>query len=173
MYHQYTKFFELYEEKKRRARILILGAYRPKIALERLKKLRNCLRERGFNNTTLAMDHPDEPKLHDDPDVHIVLKSEHLIKNWADIIALIYFKANNVGVTSELKFITSTVPEKLHFSFVLIEKSLQVSSLVRGQIKMYRLLSDTFSDDEELCEQAEGYCTNILTSLFWSIGEQK
>jgi len=46
--------------------ILILGAYIPENVKKRLERLRTCLIERGYSNTYLVADHPDDNKSDED-----------------------------------------------------------------------------------------------------------
>ncbi len=167
MFFEYAKYRA---NKKALVPILILGAYRPpETTLLRLEKLRDCLKERGFNNVFLVKDYPDDPVYNQDENIHFTRKSQHLIRNWAEIILFVYFDADNSGVTSELQFTISSAPEKLRRSVILLQEDAPISSLVKGSIKIQKLDSETFFDDEDLCEQAEGYCTQFFDQILWKL----
>jgi len=147
-----------------------LGPYRPSNAEKRLKKFRHCLRNKKYKNAKIVADFPNEPRFHPDQDIHFSLKSQEYIKNWADVLIFAFFKdADNQGVANELTFTCLKVLEKVHFSVVFSEKSVILSSLTKGPIKVHRMKSDVFEDDKELCQKAQGYLTEFIYQLYWQI----
>lgn len=163
-------FPKSFEEKKRRVKILVLGPYRPPDAEKRLKKFRRCLHNKKYKNAKIVADFPDEPRFHPDWDIHSSLKSQEYIRNWGDVLIFVFFRdADNQGVANELTFTCLKVLEKVHFSVVLKEKSIILSSLTKGPIKVHRIKSDVFEDDKELYEKAQGYLTEFVYQLYWQI----
>ena len=163
-----TNFFKEFEEKKRRMRILILGAYSPSIYEDRLSRLKECLLQRNYRNAKLVKDFPDKPSFHEKRYAHIVAKSQFYIKFWADALLFVYFRgAMNEGVSIELEFCCTKVLEKLGFSVVFGEKDLSLSSMILGSIQIHEIKADAFENDLELCEKSIGYLTNFTYRLYW------
>jgi hypothetical protein len=94
-----------FQQGKRKLKILILGAYKPFKALERLEKLQNCLIKKGFESSKLAKDFPNRQKYGQDLDEHFTIKSRELMTNWAHVPIFVFFKeAKNEGVATEIAF---------------------------------------------------------------------
>ena len=118
----------------------------------------------------MVADFPDEPRYHKDWDIHCTVKSQFHIKNWADVLIFVFLKdSDNQGVANELTFTCQRVLEKIHFSVVLYERGIQLSSLTRGPIKIHKVNSDDFENDAVLCTKALGYCTNFVYQLLWTL----
>jgi hypothetical protein len=153
-----TEFFEEFNKKKKRLRILILGAYSPNSCEDRLSKFRDFLTSKGYANAKLVKDFPDVPSFHSQGDAHIVAKSQHYIKYWADVLLFVFLNgAMNEGVSIE----------KLGFSVVFGENGLSLSSMIRGTIQIQDIKAEVFVDDSELCEKTLGYLTNFVHRLYW------
>jgi hypothetical protein len=147
---------------KRDLKILILGPYRPNSAETRLFAVKDHLIRHGYESAKVVADFADEPRYHQDPDIHFLLKSKDYIKNWADVLIFVLFTASdNQGVCSEMQTTCEKVEEKVHFSYVLYEEGITLSTLVKGEVKAARITSNTFEDDRELCELAKGFCTDV------------
>jgi len=163
-----TDFFKEFENKKKRMKILILGAYSPALYEDRLFKLKECLLKNDYTNAKLVKEFSDLPSFHGNKYGHIVAKSQYYIKFWADALVFVFFKgAMNEGVSIEFEFTCIKVLEKLGFSVVLGEKNLNFSSMILGSIQIHEIKADTFENDLELCEKAIGYLTNFTHRLYW------
>lgn len=159
-----------FERKKRKMKILILGPYKPPSFEDRLRSFRDCLNDKKYDNTKLVADFPDAPRLHKNWDIHFSMKSRVFIKNWANALIFVFFKnADNSGVTSEFEFTHLKAQEKLSVSVVFNEKDLDLSTLIKGPIKVHKIYADDFEDDMKLCEKALGYCTNFVYQLYWAL----
>ena len=159
-----------FKDKKRELKILILGPYRPPPALQRLETLRDCLINRKFNQVKLAKDFPDEIEYNEDLDIYFTKKSYRLIEEWAHVPVFIFLKnGDNTGVTSELIHLCESVKTKVPYALVLVERKLKLSSLISGPIKIQKISSESFKDDEELCNLAYGHCINALYRLYYYI----
>ena len=92
------------------------------------------------------------------------------MKNWAHVLVFVFLRgSDNQGVVAELTFASIKVTEKLNVSVVLLEKEAELSSLIKGPIKLQRIDSDEFSNNKDLCELAVGYITNYVYVLYWKI----
>lgn len=161
----------LLRDRKRKLKILILGAYRPRNMLKRLENLRDCLIKRGFKTTKLVKDIHTE-RFDIDQDVHFTKKSRSLMKNWAHVPIFVFFiKGKNLGVGNELGYTCSKLSTKVTFATVFLEKNLNVGSQIRGTIKLakrdQKLSYERFDDDEDLCNLAFGHCRKKLDHLFY------
>ena len=156
-------FFRDFENKKKNLKILILGPYKPQSAEKRLIQFRDRLRSHGYDNAKTVKDFPDIPKYDEDPDKHFTLKSEDKIKNWSDALIFVFMcDANNLGVWAELQFTLYSVKEKIHYSVELHEKGIDLSTQTRGRVKISRLYSYEFRSDQQLCDLAMAFCTNVV-----------
>ena len=163
---------DLFKHRKQLLRILVLGAYRPRGASERLEKLRDCLIKRGYSSAKLAKDFPDTARYSDDVDEHFTIKSRKLIDEWADVPIFVFFKsADNQGVASEITYTCLRLHDKQSCCAVFFEGKLaDYSTQIRGSIKITRQISyEVFKADEELCDLAAGHCLKILDRLFYFI----
>ena len=161
-------FSRNFENKKKIQRVLILGPYKPKVAKERLVKLRDCLQSHGYEGARIIEDFPNIPKYDEDPDKHFTLKSQDKIRNWADILIFVFMRrADNLGVWAELQFTIDFVKDKLHYLVELHEKRTVLSTQTRGPLKISRIFSYEFYSDRQLCELSLAFCTNIVYEFFW------
>ena len=159
-----------FNQYKRRLHILILGPYRPKPYLRRLEALQDCLITRKFEMTRLVKDFPDEEKLSSDLDEHFTKKSRLCINTWAHVPMFIFFKdADNLGVNTELSFTCLGLPNKGKNAVVFFEKGMDISSQVKGSIKIAKISFEIFDNDKELCDLAFGHSLKILDRLFYHI----
>ncbi len=159
-----------FEKKKEKIKILILGAYRPSPFKRRLQTLRDYLEKKKYRTARLAANLENETKFHENLDAHFSMKSDFLIKNWADSLLFVFFKgADNSGVSTEFKFTCLEAREKLGVSVVFSEKDLNLSTQIKGPIRIHKVLADEFANDEELCEKSIGYCTEFVYRLYWLI----
>ena len=159
-----------YLQNKQQLKVLLLGAYKPPKALNRLQKLQVCMIGKGFASTMLAKNFPDATRYSEDLDEHYTMKSRTLISNWADVpIFVFYKKADNQGVASEITYTCGNLSDKLSCSAVFFEGSLQnFSSQVKGSIKIAKKVSyEIFKNDEELCNLAYGHSKKIFDRLFY------
>lgn len=163
-----TEFFKEFEARKQKLKVLILGAYSPERFEQRLFQLKECLVKNNYRNARLVKEFRDEPYFHRAKYAHIVTKSKHYIKFWADVLLFLFFKgAKNEGVSVEFEFTCSKVLEKLGFSVVLAEKDLNLTSMIMGDVEIHEVKADTFENDLELCEKSIGYLTNFTHRLYW------
>jgi len=135
--------------------LLILGAYRPENAKKRLEELRNCLIERGYINTYLVADYPDNNKSDKDWNIYWERKSNELMLH-SDLNLFVFFaNCRNEGVTDELAYFCSTI-KKFSGCYVVFEDSYEsdVSSRIRAKVERCVLYNTTIKDgnDAELCD---------------------
>lgn len=160
-----------YDLNKKKLKILVLGAYKPKKALERLKQLRDCMIRNGFESTRIAIDF-DTKKYSIDRDEHYTQKCRELIKNWADVPIFVFFKsADNSGVAVEIAYTSLKALDKQSCSAAFFEKKLEnFSTQIKGTIKITKKISwETFKNDPELCKLAVGHSRNMVDRLFYYI----
>ena len=137
--------------------ILILGAYRPENAKKRLDKLRDCFIERGYSNTHLVADCPDDDEHDENQSVYWERKSNDLMLN-SDLNLFVFFaNCKNEGVTDELAYFCSKI-KKFSGCYVVFEDSYErdVSSRIRAKVERCVLYNTTIKDgdDAELCDAA-------------------
>lgn len=163
--------FAYYDRNKKRLKILLLGAYRPKKALSRLVQLQECMVGKGFESTKLAIDRDFDGKQYSkDLDEHFTRKSRDLIKNWADVPIFVFFQnADNAGVSSEITYASLKVLDKQSCCAAFFEKTLEdFSTQIKGTIKITKKISwETFTDDSDLCNLASGHSRKMLDRLFF------
>ena len=161
-------FKTLFEDKKNRARVLILGPYTPPECKEKLERLKTTLQEKGFFETHLVSDFPDEEIFHPSSlDIHFQRKSFYYIKYWAQILIFILFQGcSNNGVLRELTYMVDHAIDKCDCSGILRSKEMRLSSLIRADIEEHRILESDFENEKDLQELAFATCTSILYSLF-------
>jgi hypothetical protein len=156
------------DEHKQRLNILILGPYRPKSCLSKLQKLQDHLRNVNFVSTKLVKDFPDNQKFSNDIDEHFTKKSRLCINTWAHVPIFVFFKeADNLGVNTELTFTCLNLPNNGVQAAVFFEQGLDVSTQVRGSIKIAKISFEIFSSQNELCQLAFGHCLKALDKLYW------
>jgi hypothetical protein len=157
-------YFEGYADRRKRAQILILGAYSPNPCMARLQGLRDYLRSIGYERVQLVADFPDEPG--EDGD----LKSERVIMSWAAGVLFVFLSGcNNAGVSCEVKFMDRKIPSLFHTSFVLVERGVDLSGMVKGPLGRQGADETLFSGDAELHELAAGSCAIILRRCYSSL----
>lgn len=155
---------------KRRLNILILGPYRPKAYLRRLETLQDCLITQGFEMSQLVKDFPDDEKLSIDLDEHFTKKSRLCLNTWAHVPIFVFFRdADNLGVNTELSFTCLDLPNKTKNSVVFFETGMDISSQIKGSIKIAKISYETFGSDKELCALAFGHSLKVLDRLFYLI----
>ena len=165
----YSIFSSDFENTKKSQKILILGPYKPESARKRLIKLRDYLRTHGYKSAKRVADFPDTPKYDKDPDKHFTLKSRDKIKNWADVLVFVFMRdANNLGVWGELQFTIDFVKEKIHYSIELHEEGADLSTQTRGPLKISRMDSYEFDNDQRLCKLSVAFCQNVAYEFLWS-----
>lgn len=147
--------------------ILILGAYRPKNAKKRLKRLRNCLIERGYSNTYLVADYPDNNKSDEDWNIYWEMKSNELMLH-SDLNLFVFFaNCSNEGVTDELAHFCSEINiNKFMASYVICEDSYvnAISTRIKAKVKRCTLANTNVedSDDAELCDAAYAFAEVMI-----------
>jgi hypothetical protein len=155
---------------KSKLNILILGPYRPKACLRRLETLQGCLKTQGFKLSRLVMDFPDDEKLSIDLDEHFTKKSRVCLNIWAHVPIFVFFKdADNLGVNTELAFTCLDLPNKTKNSVVFFETGMDISSQIKGSIKIAKISYEMFDSNKELCTLAFGHSLKVLDRLFYVI----
>lgn len=166
-------FSELYKhdidkilQKVTELKILILGPYRPENMINRLKTIRDCLRQKGFINTYIVADFPDDNnRFHQDDDIHWTLKSNNLMKNFDLNIFIFLTNCDNSGPTDEFNYFCYEVGEFFR-CILLYEESCtsSVSSRIRAKIKDFNLrnIAVKEGDDAAVCEIAFGIINLVL-----------
>jgi hypothetical protein len=159
------------QERKRKLKILVLGAYRPNSILKRLERMQQCLINRKFESTKLVKDFPDKKRYDKDSDIHFTKKSRQLMENWAHLLIFVFFlEGENLGVGNELDYMCLKIPMTIQHSLVLLESGIDIGSQVRGTIKLaqnQKLSFEYFQSDTELCTLALGHCRKVLDRLFY------
>lgn len=118
--------------------------------------------------TRLVKDFPDDKKYSRDLDEHFTIKSRKLIEKWAHVPIFVFFKgADNLGVNSELIYTCINLTWKASFSAVFFETDMDISSQVKGSIKIAKISYENFIDDKELCNLAFGHSIKVLDRLFY------
>ena len=135
--------------------ILILGAYMPENAKTRLERLRNCLIERGYSNTYLVADYPDNNKYDKDWNVYWEQKSNELMRH-SDLNLFVFFaNCGNEGVTDELAYFCSEI-RKFSGCYVICEDSYvsNISTRIKAKVERCTLPNTRIEDgnDAELCD---------------------
>jgi hypothetical protein len=75
----------------------------------------------------------------------------HYIVEWADeVIFVLFSDSDNQGVLSEFRFCSVMGKDVLQDSIILTEEGVRLSSQVLGPIKLTRVNTATFRDDESL-----------------------
>jgi len=116
----------------------------------------------------LVEDFPDTEKFSEDLDEHFTLKSRKLIGSWAHVPIFVFFKsADNLGVNSELIFSCVSLPKKATYGAVFFETTLDISSQIKGSIKIAKISYENFENDRELCNLAFGHSIKMLDRLFY------
>ncbi len=155
---------------KCRLNTLILGPYRPKAYPRRLETLQDCLITKKFEMTRLVKDFSDEEKLSSDLDEHFTRKSRLCLNTWAHVPTFAFFKdADNLGVNTELAYTCLKLPDKAKYAVVFFETGLDISSQIKGSIKIAKISYETFGSDKELCDLAFGHSLKVLDRLFYLI----
>lgn len=155
---------------KSKLNILILGPYRPKAYLRRLETFQDCLITQGFTMSRLVKNFPDDEKLSSDLDEHFTKKSRLCLNTWAHVPIFVFFKdADNLGVNTELSFTCLGLPNKTKNSVVFFETGMDISSQIKGSIKIAKISYEMFDSDKELCALAFGHSLKVLDRLFYLI----
>jgi hypothetical protein len=167
-------FSSALEVNKRQSRVLILGAYRvrpehsPKgdICNQRLLRLQSYLINKGFINTKLVRDFPDETSVPDEAfDIHFLKKSQYYIRTWADILLFVFFiEGDNKSVIREIGYMADMVPLKCNRS-VIVRDIQENLGIVRGDIKGKRMLEYTFENEDELQSYSFAGCFSIIYDM--------
>lgn len=166
-------FGELYKpdldrllQKASELNILILGAYRPDSMLERLKTIRDCLRQRGFINTYLVADFPDDkPRYHKENDINWTRKS-NLLMSRSDINIFIFLaNCDNSGPVDEFNYFCYEIGE--FFRCIVLYEEGQFSSMstrISAKIKDFNLRNTAVKEGEDMviCDVAFGLINYIL-----------
>ena len=169
-------FESIIQNKKRISKVLILGPYRPidsktdekpSICERRLQRLKQFLQQKGFLNTFLVSDFPDESEVPRKAImVHFLKKSMHYIEHWADILIFVFLKdCDNSGVETELSFMVFKVTHKCICSAVIRPNDIILSSLQWGQIELFRIRDLSYDEENEIEDLVFSSCFNILYSL--------
>ena len=146
--------------------ILILGAYRPENMYERLKTIRDCLKEKGFTNTYLVADFPDDiNRFHDDDDIHWALKSNFLMNNFDLNLFIFLANCDNSGPTDEFNYFCYEIGEFFR-CIVSYEESHagNISSRISAKIKNFKLRNIAVNEGEDMvtCELVFGLINLVL-----------
>jgi len=145
--------------------ILILGAYRPENAKKRLEKVRNCLIERGYGNTYLVADYPDNNKSDEDWNIYWERKSNELMLH-SDLNLFIFFaNCSNEGITDELAHFCSEI-RKFSGCYVICEDNYvgNISTRIKAKVKRCTLPNTDIENgnDAELCDAAYAFAETMI-----------
>lgn len=163
-------------ERKARLKTLILGPYRSAtpegstICMSRLERLRTYLKSSGYTNAKLMKDFPDVPKFHEETATHFEVKSKQKILEWPTGLLFVFLRSCDIsGVACELTFVDDKKPDLLNSSAVLVEKSLNLSAMVKGPLVRHEIEVNNFETEADLNEFAVGACMKILYRNYWQI----
>jgi hypothetical protein len=151
--------------------LTLLGSY-DSAALVRLKKLKKCLIDKGYEKCRLVSDYssPIRNKREND-DQYFLRKSVHWLERSDACIFVFFNGCRNDGVAHEIKHTCDHLQDKLETSLVAIESkcSRYSSSLVRGTIDNFEMQKKLnrrfFKDDTQLCRFSNGSAINFLRKL--------
>ena len=145
---------------RRNLHILILGAYRPKNAKKRLERFRDCLSERGYSNTSLVTDHPDDNEFDEDLNTYWERKSNELMQHYDLSLFVFFANCSNEGVTDELAYFCSNAKESSR-CYVICEDSYasNMSTRIKAKVERCTLPNTKIEDDNdaELCDAAYAF----------------
>lgn len=147
-------------------KILVLGAYRPENMLERLKTIRDCLRHKGFINTYIVADFPDDKnRFHGDDDIHWTKKSNVLMKNSDLNLFILFGNCDNSGPVDELNYFFYEIRESFRCIVLYEEGSTEnISSRLRAKIKEFDLRNVAVKEGDDMlaCDLAYGLINIVL-----------
>ncbi len=84
-----------------------------------------------------------------------IKKSQYYIKNWAEILLFVLLKeGDHQSVIREWAFLVLECPEKASNSIMLCHQDVQLRTLIRGDIKSFRVAYEIFDNDENMCTRA-------------------
>lgn len=164
------------EKVKGKVKVLILGSY-PFGAFtksegdrnkeEILENLRDFLREKGFKQTMLVKDWKDEESVPEASlDIHFRDKSFYYIDKWAEILVFVLSpESDNQSVTREWGHMIDANKKKCKNSAILRHESVNLHSLIKGDIKKERIFEYEFKDENSLHDLAFSACFNIAYSF--------
>lgn len=154
-------------EAKSRAKIIILGPYD---GIEKLKNIKNHLRDNGYDRTCLVANFEYPPKESGESiEEYYYRKSTYAMKYGGILLFFLLDKVRNEGVVSEISFLANELSEKVQFSTVIIEESYytKLSSVVKGLIQRHKIDHSFFRDDDDLMKLSLGACSQHLHRLIW------
>ena len=129
---------------------------------------RDYVREVGYSNTCLVADFADVPPYHGVVSAHFEMKSKEKILNWAHGLIFVFLKGCDInGVSNELTFVDTKIPNMFHSSIVLREHGVRLKTMIDGIIVRQGIDEGRFATDKALCELAEGGCLKILHHNYW------
>lgn len=103
-------------------------------------------------------------------DEHFTKKSRLCLNTWAHVPIFVFYKdADNLGVNIELSFTCLNLPNKTNNSVVFFQTGMDISSQIKGSIKIAKISSEKFNSDKELAALAFGHALKVLDRLFYSI----
>nr|QNO48563.1 hypothetical protein JAJEHNPH_00023 [Methanosarcinales archaeon ANME-2c ERB4]QNO48930.1 hypothetical protein OEPDFBKK_00005 [Methanosarcinales archaeon ANME-2c ERB4] len=145
--------------------IRILGAYRPESAKKRLENLRNRLIERGYGNTYIVADYPDNNKSSEDWNIYWERKSNELMLH-SDLNLFVFFaNCSNEGITDELAHFCSEI-RKFSGCYVICEDGYvgNISTRIRAKVVRCTLANTVVEDgnDAELCDAAYAFAEMMI-----------
>jgi len=154
------------EWSRQELQILILGAYRPENAKKRLERLRNCLIERGYSNTYLVADYPDNNKSDEDWNIYWEIKSNELMLH-SDLNLFVFFaNCSNEGVRDELAHFCSEI-KTFMACYVICEDGYvsDISTRIKAKVKRCTLANTEVEDanNAELCDAAYAFAETMIS----------
>lgn len=150
-------------ELKDRLLLTIFGSY-DKNALGKLRKLKQCLVQKGYTKSRLASDYSfPRKKKSEDKDQYFRRKSIYWLENSDACIFVFLHGVNNEGVGFELKHVCDHLESKLETCLVTIEAkcSRYSTSLIRGTVtslvQQQKLNRRFFKNESQLCK----FCCSV------------
>lgn len=164
---------EKLEDRRRDLSILILGHYRPPKVLKRLGDFRDFLRSNGYPKAKLLKDIPDGRPFSSDDDEHFLAKSKFNMQH-AEIILFVFFKdGEKTGPEMEMAHLCDLLRDRCWRCVIFCEKSYKkrASSMLKGNIKITKILSRSFNDNEdhELYDAALAALTELSINQYWQL----
>lgn len=154
------KWMNRINELKRKLRVGLYGAYYPSSELRRLRRLRDCLRKKGYN-VLLAEDLGGRPEFTDDRQ-----RSVFLLENSHVNVFVFTFRGKNQGTISELEHVLRN-RELVAKSVVCVESEggrKAITSLILG-LGILNIIE--FKRGDDLCRLVEGILRNHLFYNFY------
>jgi hypothetical protein len=165
-------------ELKDRLLLTIFGSY-DKNALRKLRRLKQCLVQKGYMKSRLASDYSfPRKRKSEDRDEYLRRKSIYWLENSDACIFVFLDGVNNEGVDFELKHTCDHLESKLETCLVAVEtrSSRYSTSLIRGMVtslvQQRKLNRRFFANESQLCKFCSSAAIGFLKKCRFYLLEQ-